>query len=206
MATGYLDANGIWQYGEDDSDANFSSLLNRLASSTSDVVANPTVSGNMRLTNVNDASTTSTDHAFQIGASAGTNLRIDNNEILVANNGAAATLNINPNADISMSGSSNTVTMNGRWIAAHYPWAQSAGNITTSTSAHVTVTFPASRFSVGPNVSVTSVAGTNAVCTPYVATVNATAMTLSLYTTAGARVAQNVQWLAVQMTSTTAAG
>ena len=38
MATGALDANGIWQYGEDDSEATFSGLLNKLASSTSDTV------------------------------------------------------------------------------------------------------------------------------------------------------------------------
>lgn len=206
MATGYIDANGIWQYGEDDSEANFSSLLNVLAGSVSSVVANPTVSGNMRLTNTTDASTTSTDHAFQIGASAGVNLRMDNNEILVANNGVAETLNINPNADIVLAGSSATVTMNGRWSSTHYPYAVSAGSVTTSTSGNVTVTFPASRFSQAPMVTVTSVAGTNAVCMPYVATVNASAMTLSLYTTAGARVAQQVQWHALQMTSSSGAG
>ena len=38
MATGALDANGIWQYGEDDSEPTFSGLLNKLASSTSDTV------------------------------------------------------------------------------------------------------------------------------------------------------------------------
>lgn len=35
MATGALDANGIWIYGEDDSEATFSALLNKLGSSTS---------------------------------------------------------------------------------------------------------------------------------------------------------------------------
>lgn len=35
MATGSLDTNGIWKYGEDDSEATFSALLNKLASSTS---------------------------------------------------------------------------------------------------------------------------------------------------------------------------
>jgi len=35
MATGALDTNGIWQYGEDDSNTTFSALLNRLGSSTS---------------------------------------------------------------------------------------------------------------------------------------------------------------------------
>lgn len=39
MATGSLDANGIWIYGEDDSEATFSALLNKLADSTSDQIA-----------------------------------------------------------------------------------------------------------------------------------------------------------------------
>lgn len=35
MATGANDAQGIWQYGEDDSNATFSALMNRLGTSTS---------------------------------------------------------------------------------------------------------------------------------------------------------------------------
>jgi hypothetical protein len=38
MATGSLDANGIWIYGEDDSETTFSGLLNKLGDSTSDKV------------------------------------------------------------------------------------------------------------------------------------------------------------------------
>lgn len=38
MATGALDANGIWQYGEDDSETTFSALLNKLGGSTSTTV------------------------------------------------------------------------------------------------------------------------------------------------------------------------
>jgi hypothetical protein len=38
MATGSLDANGIWIYGEDDSEPTFSGLLNKLGDSTSDAV------------------------------------------------------------------------------------------------------------------------------------------------------------------------
>jgi hypothetical protein len=38
MATGSLDANGIWIYGEDDSEATFSALLNKLGDSTSDQI------------------------------------------------------------------------------------------------------------------------------------------------------------------------
>lgn len=45
MATGSLDANGIWIYGEDDSEATFSALLNKLGDSTSDVVTGLKTSG-----------------------------------------------------------------------------------------------------------------------------------------------------------------
>lgn len=38
MATGALDANGIWQFGEDDSETTFSALLNKLGGSTSTTV------------------------------------------------------------------------------------------------------------------------------------------------------------------------
>lgn len=40
MATGAPDANGIWIYGEDDSEPTFSALLNKLGTSTSTQVAN----------------------------------------------------------------------------------------------------------------------------------------------------------------------
>ena len=46
----------------------------------------------VRLTNGSDASLSSTDHAFQVGASSGLNLIIDNNEILSRSNGSAAVL------------------------------------------------------------------------------------------------------------------
>ena len=36
MATGSLDANGIWLYGEDDSEPTASALLNKLGNSISD--------------------------------------------------------------------------------------------------------------------------------------------------------------------------
>lgn len=39
MATGALDANGVWIYGEDDSELTFSALLNKGMESVSDVVA-----------------------------------------------------------------------------------------------------------------------------------------------------------------------
>jgi len=81
-----------------------------------------------------------------------------------------------------------------------------AGSVTTSASADVTVTLPSGRFNVAPIITVTSVGGVNAVTTPYIATSGTANFTVSLYNTAGARVAQNVHWHAVQMTSGTASG
>lgn len=49
----------------------------------------------IRLDPAVDLSLTSTTHNFQIGVDSSTNLRIDNNEIEVLNNGAAATLTLN---------------------------------------------------------------------------------------------------------------
>lgn len=64
MATGALDANGIWQYGEDDSNTTFSALLNRLGASTSTQIASAKPSGRVlqtvSFTTTTQVSTTST--------------------------------------------------------------------------------------------------------------------------------------------------
>lgn len=49
----------------------------------------------VRVTSTTDASPTSTGHAFQVGTTAGTNIRIDDNEIIAVNNGSIAPLFIN---------------------------------------------------------------------------------------------------------------
>jgi hypothetical protein len=49
----------------------------------------------LRLTPAADLSASSTNHNFQIGETTGINLRIDNNEIEVLNNGVGSTLNLN---------------------------------------------------------------------------------------------------------------
>lgn len=48
-----------------------------------------------RSNNTTDLSLSSTGHAFQIGASSGVNMRIDNNEIECVNNGSTNTIDIN---------------------------------------------------------------------------------------------------------------
>lgn len=147
MASGFLD-NGIWQYGEDDSNATFSALLNRLASSTSDVVANIE----------NDLNNTQAVLAAQMPGEPG------------------------------------------------IPYKNAAGTATTSTSAAVTVTLPSGRFNVAPIINAANVSGSSAAAMPYVSSVTASSFGISLYNVSGTRIAQNVHWTAVQMTSTTAAG
>lgn len=52
--------------------------------------------GLLRSDNVTDVSLSSTNHALQIGPTSGSNLRMDANEIISANNGAVGSLFINP--------------------------------------------------------------------------------------------------------------
>lgn len=59
-------------------------------------VTDVTASGNVRLTNTNEVTLASTNHALQIGLSSGQNLAFDTNEIQSRNNGAAAVLELNP--------------------------------------------------------------------------------------------------------------
>jgi hypothetical protein len=61
MATGALDANGIWIYGEDDSETTFSALLNKLGDSTSDALVSPgRIIQTVTATSTTSSSTTST--------------------------------------------------------------------------------------------------------------------------------------------------
>jgi hypothetical protein len=60
MATGSLDANGIWQYGEDDSEATASALLNKLAASTSTQIGKRKILQVVSSSNTTGISTTST--------------------------------------------------------------------------------------------------------------------------------------------------
>lgn len=86
--------------------------------------------GQLRLTSMADASPTSTNHAFQVGPSDGTNLIIDGNEIMSRNNGVGSWLGLNADGgDIGLGNSSSTVDIPGRlnrgdntvlWSGAQY--------------------------------------------------------------------------------------
>lgn len=87
MATGALDANGIWIYGEDDSEATFSGLLNKLGDSTSDVIADLKQAGRVVQvatgTRNSIFSTTSTTLSTVTGVEATITPRSVNSKILV---------------------------------------------------------------------------------------------------------------------------
>lgn len=83
------------------------------------LIASPTFTGTVtspviRLTDTTDASLTSTGHAFQIGASSGLNLIIDNNEIMARNNGSTAGIGLNiDGGGVTLGSSNSSVTIAG---------------------------------------------------------------------------------------------
>lgn len=86
MATGALDSNGIWQYGEDDSNTTFSALLNRLGSSVSTQIGNRKVLQVVRATDTTNRSTTSTTFIDLISVSI-TPKTATSSIFLIANSG-----------------------------------------------------------------------------------------------------------------------
>jgi hypothetical protein len=77
-----------------------------------------------------DVSLTSTSHGFQIGSDTGTNIAMDNNEIMARNNGATSTLFIqNDGGEVHVGGTGNIKLMDGE-IQVNYNTVYHAGNLT----------------------------------------------------------------------------
>jgi hypothetical protein len=96
----------------------------------------------LRLTATDDVTTSSTTHAFQIGADNSTNLRIDINEIQGLNNGAPSQLFINNeggNVSFGTTGGSN-VTINGNITATSFIGNTNAATITGTVADGTTTT------------------------------------------------------------------
>lgn len=80
-----------------------------------------TSSGRLRLAPEDDVSLSSTQHAFQIGPSGGTNLAMDGNEIMARLNGAASTLHLNNdggNVAVGIGGLTATGVVQGGYLRA----------------------------------------------------------------------------------------
>ena len=75
-----------------------------------------TVSNQLYIPSDTDAGLSSTDHPFQIGESSARNLRIDNNEVSVYNNGSTDTLKLNPDAGGEVT-VNNTLALRGSKIS-----------------------------------------------------------------------------------------
>lgn len=71
----------------------------------------------LRLTSTASLTLNSTNHPFQIGQSAGANLRIDNNDIQAVNSAAAAQLNLNANGGLVSIGAGG-LRVNGAMLGA----------------------------------------------------------------------------------------
>jgi hypothetical protein len=87
-------------------------------------------SSRIRLSSTTDASASSTDHAFQIGESNTSNLRIDANEVSAFNNGSVATLFLNTDGGTVQFGGlldSNDTYANEITTTRRAMWMSSAG-------------------------------------------------------------------------------
>jgi hypothetical protein len=83
MATGSLDANGIWQYGEDDSEATASALLNKLGASVSTQIQSLVVKNVVQVTKTNVFSSTSASYVDITGLSLAISPSAASSKILV---------------------------------------------------------------------------------------------------------------------------
>jgi hypothetical protein len=107
-----------------------------------------------------------------------------------------------------------------RGVSSSAPYAQAAGLVTNfsdgalapgSGANHVTLTFPAGRFSVAPVVLLTfqSIPANTIYLDPRVSTITATSCEIYIYNTGTTTVAYSglhVAWTATQMTPSSAAG
>lgn len=177
--------------------------------------------GLLRLENTSDVSDLSTGHAFQIGLDSGANIAIDNNELQARNpTGTPSTMAFQlSGGDSTFGDAASTFNMNGHLNNAHLPWAMAAGSVSWTTTAaiysSVVVTFPTGRFptsGVLPIVTATFASGTGS-SGKFVARARAISNTQTNIdvwngdgTTLTSGVTATVHWIAIQMSSTKAAG
>ena len=87
----------------------------------------------------------------------------------------------------------------------YLPYAMESGTVTGTGSA--TINFTAGRFSVAPLVFLTVVSGSNAATSASLGTVTTSSAPVSIWSGSTASTSsRTINWTAVQMTSSTAAG
>lgn len=94
-------ASSVFVIGQTTSSGNITSQSGNITATTGNITATAgnitatagvSTGDRVRATSTAEATLSSTTHGFQIGANAGANLRMDTNEIMAVNNGAAAPL------------------------------------------------------------------------------------------------------------------
>lgn len=85
----------------------------------------------IRLTSTTDVTTTSTEHALQIGPDNGLNLRIDGNEVSALNNGVGSALNLNVDGGTVTVGAfaETTLSVNGNLSVAGTDYSHSPAGV-----------------------------------------------------------------------------
>jgi hypothetical protein len=86
--------------------------------------------GTLRVTSNVDASPTTTNHPFQVGPTSGTNVRIDGNEIMAVNDGAASILYLNHDG--------GAVYITGQMALHAANWGTYISDVTTSAKGLMT--------------------------------------------------------------------
>lgn len=198
---------GIWTQDNPDQYAPVQDSA-RTALDVEEAILNPPY---VRLTNIEDASFSSTQHAFQIGPDTGLNVIADVNEIMARNAGGASQLNLNNDGgDVNLGNAASEVKVPGHLNSPYLPWAMSAGLITSASFGSgagpksVSVTFPGSRFSQAPRVSLTP--DTAVPQNRQVGFSGRTASGMTVYQFSDTSTYSAVDWIAVQMTSGAASG
>lgn len=90
-------------------------------------------------------------------------------------------------------------------LSGRAPFAMAAGRVSTPASGVATVTLPAGRFSQAPLITATT-ADLTTLAIPWVRDHTTTSFTVRTFNYLGTQVAGTVDWVAVQMTQTSASG
>lgn len=197
MAFGSKDTKGIYKFGEDDLKTTFSELLNTGMDSVSDAARSFSGTAAQRAAFLDAAPGSiwqDTNGTKQLWRWLDGSWNLINVSIAEGGTGATTAAGARTNLGVSAPGD------------AGVPFRVSAGVVTTSATATVTVTLPASRFSVSPLVTAQTVDNANVSVTYVNPPPTTTSFGIRAYTISGGQIASIVHWHAIQMTTGSAAG
>lgn len=162
-------------------------------------------SGRIRLGSTSDASLTSTGHALQVGDDSGTNLILDNNEIMARNNGGSTGLYINADGGtVGLGDSSSTINIPGLINNPNTPARVATGTATHTNSiaagafgSDLVINFPSGRFTSAP-VVIANASNSRIMTAPASTTATSTRIGLGNWSSGTAGGPITVNWVAIQ--------